>query len=196
MSILVIYYSRFGNTELLARQIARGIDSVNGQNALLRTVPAVSTGFDEKPSAIPANGPPFVTLEELAECDGVIIGSPTRFGNMAAPLKYFLDSTSSLWASGALIGKPAGVFTSTQSLHGGHEATQLALMIPLLHHGMVVVGVPYSETAVDKTTGGGSPYGAGTIYRQPAKLSDEEAQIGHALGKRVAEMAIKLKRPL
>jgi len=193
MSILICYYSRFGNTELLARQIARGVESIAGQTALLRTVPAVSTGFDEPPSPVPESGPPYATYDELAAADGVILGSPTRFGAMAAPLKYFLDGTSGLWAQGALVGKPAAVFTSTQSMHGGHEATLLSLMTPLLHHGMVMVGVPYSEKALAETTGGGAPYGAGTLHRTPPKLSPEESQIAHALGARVATIALKLK---
>jgi NAD(P)H dehydrogenase (quinone) len=192
MSILVVYYSRFGNTELLARQIAHGVDSVTGQQAVLRTVPPVSPGFDSLQNPVPSAGPPYVTLEELAECDGLIIGSPTRFGNMAAPIKYFLDSTSSLWAAGTLAGKPAAVFTSTQTIHGGHEATQFSLITPLLHHGMLIVGVPYTEPALTKTQGGGSPYGAGTLHRQPAKLSEEETQIAQVLGRRVAEVALKL----
>jgi len=193
MGILVCYYSRFGNTELLARQIARGVESVAGQTALLRTVPPVSTGFDEPQSPVPESGPPYATYEELAAADGLIIGSPTRFGTMAAPLKYFLDGTSGLWAQGALVGKPAAVFTSTQSLHGGHEATLLAMMTPLLHHGMLMVGVPYTEKALVATSGGGSPYGAGTLQRTPPKLSTEEIQIAQALGARVANIAQKLK---
>jgi NAD(P)H dehydrogenase (quinone) len=192
MNILIVYYSRFGNTELLAKQIARGVESA-GHTAIIRTVPSVSAGFDQIPSAVPNNGPPYATLEELAAADGLIIGSPTRFGSMAAPMKYFLDSTSSLWAQGTLAGKPAAVFSSTQSLHGGHEATLFSMMTPLLHHGMVLVGVPYTEPALAKTQGGGSPYGAGTLHRDPPQLTPEETQIALALGARVASIAKQLK---
>ena len=192
--ILVLYYSKTGATEALAREVCRGIDSVPGAAARLRTVPAVSTVAEAADDAIPADGPPFATRDDLHECAGLVMGSPTRFGNMAAALKYFLDGTVSDWLAGTLIGKPAGVFTSTSSLHGGQETTLLSMAMPLIHHGMLLVGIPYSEQSLSTTTSGGSPYGASHVTwgRQPDSLSDEEKVLAKALGKRVAEIALKL----
>jgi len=191
-SILVLYYSRKGNTESLAREIVRGVESA-GAVAKLRTVPSVSALSEATEPAIPDRGPPYVERAELAACDGLILGSPTRFGNMAAPLKYFLDSTSSEWLGGALAGKPGAVFTSSQSLHGGQESTLLTMALPLIHHGMLFVGVPYTEPALFETQTGGSPYGATRITADWAdRFSDEEKSIAQALGRRVAGIATKL----
>ncbi len=164
MQILVLYFSRHGSTERLARQICRGVETVPTASAIMRTVPGVSAECEAVAPPIPDSGPPYATLEELAGCAGLIIGSPTHFGNMAAPLKYFLDQTIALWLNGALAGKPAAAFTSTSSLHGGQESTLLTMMLPLLHHGMVITGLPYTEAAVGSTTSGGGPYGA-SAYR-------------------------------
>ena len=161
--ILVLFYSRKGSTAELARQVCRGIESVAGAKARLRTVPQVTTVIDQPQPPVPADGPPYATHDDLRECDGLVLGSPTRFGNMAAPLKHFLDGTSALWVSGALAGKPAGVFTSTQTMHGGQETTLLSMMLPLLHHGMFIVGLPYTEAALNHTRSGGSPYGASHV---------------------------------
>jgi NAD(P)H dehydrogenase (quinone) len=192
--ILVLYYSRYGSTASLAEQIARGVNSVAGCNARVRTVPAVSANTAASEPAVPDDGPPYVTNSDLAECAGLIMGSPTRFGNMAAALKYFLDSTGSEWLSGTLTGKPAGVFTSTSSLHGGQESTLLSMSLPLMHHGMIIVGVPYSEPALVETTTGGTPYGASHLARDNNMIapSDAEIQIAQHLGRRVAEIALKL----
>lgn len=193
--VLVIYYSRYGATESLAREICLGIDSVNGAAALLRTVPPVSSVAEATEPAVPAAGPPYATLDDLRHCDGLVIGSPTRFGNMAAPLKYFLDSTGSEWLSGTLCNKPAAVFTSTSSLHGGQETTLLSMALPLIHHGMLFVGVPYTEPALSSTTTGGSPYGAThvTWNRKPDQLSADEKVLAKTLGARVARTAIAIK---
>lgn len=193
MSILVLYYSRNGSTAALAHQICRGVESVAGMAAELRTVPPVTTTIDAPAAPIPASGPPYATYEELAACDGLILGSPTRFGNMAAPLKYFLDGTSAIWASGELVGKPAAVFTATSTLHGGHEATLLSMMTPLLHHGMLIVGLPFTEPAVARTERGGGPYGAGTIGAASGPTDDEKT-MARLLGRRVADIAARLKR--
>ena len=192
--ILVLYYSRFGSTAKLAEQVALGINSVAGCNARVRSVPAVSANTAASEPAVPDEGAPYVSNTDLAECAGLIMGSPTRFGNMAAALKYFLDGTSGEWLSGALSGKPAGVFTSTSSLHGGQESTLLTMSVPLLHHGMLLVGVPYSESALVETTTGGTPYGASHVARDKADtaLSKEETQVAQTLGKRVAAAALKL----
>jgi NAD(P)H dehydrogenase (quinone) len=193
--ILVLYYSRYGSTAQMAQQIACGIDSVDACAARIRTVPPVSTVCEATADTIPDEGPPYATLDDLRECSGLALGSPTRFGNMAAPLKYFIDSTSSLWLSGALAGRPAAVFTSTSSLHGGQEATLLAMMLPLLHHGMLLLGLPYSETELLTTTSGGTPYGAshtaGTDSTRP--LTDEEKTLCVALGRRLATAACRLQ---
>jgi NAD(P)H dehydrogenase (quinone) len=192
--ILVLYYSRSGATAELARQACRGVESVAGAAAKLRTVPPVSAESERAAKLVPVTGAPYVTLEDLRNAHGLLLGSPTRFGNMAAPLKYFLDSTSSLWVSGALAGKPAGVFTSTQTLHGGQEATLLSMMLPLLHHGMYLVGLPYTERALHQTRSGGTPYGASHVaggQEEPA-LTDDERTLAQALGKRVASLAVQL----
>jgi NAD(P)H dehydrogenase (quinone) len=192
--ILVLYYSRQGSTAALARQVCRGVESVAGVQARLRTVAAISaTGVV---SSVPDEGPPYATHEDLIECSALILGSPTRFGNMAAPLKHFLDGTSGLWLSGALADKPAAVFTSTQTLHGGQEATLLSMMIPLLHHGMYLVGLPYTERALTSTQSGGTPYGASHVagVSGHGTLSTPEADLARALGARVARLAARLKR--
>jgi NAD(P)H dehydrogenase (quinone) len=193
--VLVLYYSRYGATELLAREVCRGVDSVKGMSSRLRTVPAVSAVSEASEDSVPDAGPPYVSASDLAECSGVVMGSPTRFGNMVSALKYFIDSTGGDWMKGTLIGKPAGVFTSTSSLHGGSETTLLTMAIPLLHHGMIYVGLPYSEAALSTTTTGGSLYGAThvTWSRNPDKLSADEKTLAGALGKRVAEIANKLE---
>ncbi|MGJ3256219.1 MAG: NAD(P)H:quinone oxidoreductase [Alcanivorax sp.] len=192
--VLVLYYSRNGSVANLAQQVARGIEGA-GMEARLRTVPAISANCEASEPAIPEQGAPYATLEDLAGCSGLALGSPTRFGNMAAPLKYFVDQTSDLWMKGTLIGKPAGVFSSTSSLHGGQESTLLSMMTPLLHHGMVITGVPYSEQALLDTRSGGTPYGpthvAGTD--SDPSLTDHEISLARALGKRLATLARQLK---
>ena len=193
--ILVVFYSRKGSTAELARQICRGVESVSGASAKLRTVPPVVTSIDQPQPIVPAEGPPYATHDDLRTCDGLILGSPTRFGNMAAPLKFFLDGTSSLWVSGALANKPAAVFTSTQTMHGGQETTLLSMMLPLLHHGMYIVGLPYTEAALNHTSTGGSPYGASHVAgaeTQP-RLSEDEKTLAQLLGRRVAELALKVR---
>jgi NAD(P)H dehydrogenase (quinone) len=193
--ILVLYYSRHGATRELARAIAQGVDSVPGAEARVRTVPPVSTVCEATESDIPSDGPPYVELRDLEECAGLALGSPTRFGNMAAPLKYFLDGTTPQWLSGALAGKPACVFTSTGSLHGGQESTLLSMMLPLLHHGMLLVGIPYTESALTTTQGGGTPYGASHHARPDARghgLSAEEKTLASGLGARLARAALAL----
>ena len=194
--ILVLYYSRHGATRELARAIAQGIDSVPGAEARVRTVPPVSTVCEATEPDIPSDGPPYVELRDLEECSGLALGSPTRFGNMAAPLKYFLDGTTPQWLSGALAGKPACVFTSTGSLHGGQESTLLTMMLPLLHHGMLLVGIPYTESAVNATTSGGTPYGASHVTGIDGgrPVSDDERTLARALGRRVADIAARLAR--
>ncbi len=192
-SVLILYYSRKGQTEALAREIAKGVESANA-SAILRTVPPVSPVSEATEPAVPDAGPPYAELDELSSCDGLILGSPTRFGNMAAPLKYFLDTTSSLWLNGSLSGKPAGVFTSSSSLHGGQESTLLTMALPLIHHGMVYVGVPYTEKELFETQTGGSPYGATRITADwAAGFTDDEKAIARALGHRVATIAATLK---
>jgi NAD(P)H dehydrogenase (quinone) len=195
IEILVLYYSRYGATAEMARYITRGIEEVHGCQARLRTIPAVSTVCEAVVGDIPEAGPPYAGLDDLRDCAGLVLGSPTRFGNMAAPLKYFIDSTSSLWLSGAMAGKPAAVFTSTSSLHGGQESTLLSMMLPLLHHGMLLLGLPYSETALLETTSGGTPYGpshtAGSDSKRP--LTEDEKNLCRALGRRIAETANALQ---
>ncbi|HUN27976.1 MAG TPA: NAD(P)H:quinone oxidoreductase [Steroidobacteraceae bacterium] len=192
--ILVLYYSRTGATAELARQVCRGVE-IGGGMARLRTVPPVSAESERPVHLLPQSGPPYATHEDLRHADGLVLGSPTRFGNMAAPLKYFLDGTAPLWLSGALAGKPAGVFTSTQTLHGGQETTLLSMMLPLLHHGMYLVGVPYTEAALSATRAGGTPYGASHVAGAdgPRPLSPEEQTIAQLLGRRVAELASRLR---
>ncbi|HSC68199.1 MAG TPA: NAD(P)H:quinone oxidoreductase [Cellvibrio sp.] len=194
--ILVLYYSRNGATFEMAKQIARGVEQVSGIEARLRTVPVVSTVTEATEPAIPASGAIYCSEEDLKNCAGLILGSPTRFGNMAAPLKYFLDGTSGLWLNGDLINKPAAVFTSSSSLHGGQESTLLSMMLPLLHQGMVIAGIPYSEAGLTTTRTGGTPYGASHLASgdTPNKLSSEETTLCQALGKRVATLALQLTR--
>jgi NAD(P)H dehydrogenase (quinone) len=193
--ILVLYYSRTGSVARLARQVCRGIESVAGVTATLRSVPPVSAESERPQRAVPEEGAPWASLEDLATCDGLILGSPTRFGNMAAPMKYFLDQTGSLWAQGTLADKPAAVFTSTQSMHGGQESTLLSMMLPLLHHGMVYVGLPYTESEVNTTRSGGTPYGASHVASAvpEGELSEEEAALARALGRRMARITLALK---
>ena len=189
--VLVLYYSRHGATAAMAQQIARGIEKVGGVDACLRTVPAVSANSEQSEDDIPAEGPLYCELDDLRDCAGLVLGSPTRFGNMAAPLKYFIDQTSSLWLSGAMIDKPAAVFTSTSSLHGGQETTLLSMLVPLLHHGMLVAGLPYSEQGLMTTASGGTPYGAshwaGADNSRP--VDEVESALCRALGERVARLA-------
>jgi NAD(P)H dehydrogenase (quinone) len=194
MDILVLYYSRHGATAEMARQVCRGVESVAGSQARLRTVPTVSAVSEAVEDAIPTSGPPYATLADLKECAGLVLGSPTRFGNMAASLKYFLDGTAGLWLSGELAGKPAGVFTSTSSLHGGQESTLLSMMLPLMHHGMLIVGVPYTERELMETTGGGTPYGPSHLAgaNNDRAVSETEKRLCQALGARVADVARRL----
>ena len=193
--ILVLYYSRKGATEALAREVCKGIDAVAGMSARLRTVPTVSAVTEAVDDAVPDSGPPYATNADLEECAGLVLGSPSNFGNMAASLKHFLDGTVADWFRGVAVGKPAGVFASTGSLHGGQESTLLSMAIPLLHHGMIIVGLPYTEPALSTTTTGGTPYGPThvTWNRDPDSLSDEEKDLCRALGKRVAEIAKRLQ---
>ncbi|WP_370389158.1 NAD(P)H:quinone oxidoreductase [Snodgrassella alvi] len=196
LPILVVYYSLSGSTRNLALALARGINSVAGCEALLRTVPKVSAECEATAAAIPDEGAPYVTLEELQDCAALALGSPTRFGNCAAPVKYFLDSTSSLWLAGSLIGKPACVFTSTTSLHGGQESTLLSMITPLLHHGMLICGIPFSEPQLNATHSGGTPYGASHVagMHNNTQLSEAEEALAFAQGKRLAELTLRLAR--
>jgi NAD(P)H dehydrogenase (quinone) len=194
-NILILYYSHHGAVAEMANYIARGVETIKDIEAKIRTVPKISTVCEAVEDTIPSSGAPYATLDDLKECDGLVLGSPTRFGNMAAPLKYFLDGTSSLWLSGALAGKPAAVFSSTASLHGGQETTLISMMLPLLHHGMLMVGLPYTEKELVTTTSGGTPYGpthiSGLDNKNP--ITEDEKNLCKALGKRVAELAKKLK---
>ena len=194
--ILVLYYSRQGSTAALARQVCRGVEMIAGMQARLRTVPPLTTTVERLEPPVPDEGPPYAAHEDLIACSGLILGSPTRFGNMAAPLKHFWDGTSSLWLSGALADKPAGVFTSTQTMHGGQESTLLSMMLPLLHHGMYLVGLPYTERGLTETRGGGTPYGASHVESLSGQgaLSDSERDLARALGARVAALASRLQR--
>lgn len=193
LEILVLYYSRTGSVAQLARQIARGVEE-GGCVARLRTVAAVATATSAPGPQVPAQGPPYVERADLDECAGIVLGSPTRFGNMAAPLKHFLDGTGAEWVSGSLVGKPAAVFTSTSTMHGGQESTLLSMMLPLLHHGALIVGLPFTEPLLNSTRSGGSPYGATHLAGIDSQLplSDEEKALARALGRRVAEIARKL----
>ncbi len=195
--ILVLYYSRYGSVAEMARHIARGVESVQGCDAITRTVPPVTPEHEARGEDIPAEGPPYVSLDDLKHCHGLALGSPTRFGNMAAPMKYFLDTSTSLWVSGSMIGKPACVFSSTSSLHGGQETTLLSMMLPLLHHGMVIAGLPYSEPDLASTRSGGTPYGPTHVAGADSKLpvTDEEKRLCQAMGARLAHLAISLNRP-
>jgi NAD(P)H dehydrogenase (quinone) len=192
--VLVLYYSLYGATEALAREVCLGVDSVAGMASRLRTVPPVSSVAEASEPAIPESGPPYVTRDDLDECSGLVLGSPTHFGNMSAALKHFFDGTVAQWLSGSLSGKPAGVFTSSSSLHGGQEMTLLTMAVPLLHHGMIYVGVPYGEKELSTTTTGGTPYGASHVSwgRDPDTLSGDEKRVAQALGRRVADIARRL----
>lgn len=192
--VLVLYYSRHGSTRALANEVCRGVESVAGAAARLRTVPAVSGECEAVSPPVPGEGPPYATREDLGACAGLVMGSPTRFGNMAAALKYFLDGTAAEWLAGTLVDKPAGVFTSTSSMHGGQESTLLAMALPLLHHGMLLVGLPYTLEALTATESGGTPYGASHVASEArgSALTDDERKLARALGRRVAEVALAL----
>jgi NAD(P)H dehydrogenase (quinone) len=192
--ILVLYYSRYGATAEMARHVARGVESVDGMQARIRTVPPVSATCEAVADEIPGEGPPYATVDDLEQCSGLALGTPARFGNMAAPLKYFLDQTGSQWLSGALAGRPAGVFTSSGTLHGGQESTLLGMIITLLHHGMLIVGLPYTEPALTDTRTGGTPYGPSHLAgpKGDLPLSVDERVLCHALGRRIAETACAL----
>lgn len=192
--ILVLYYSRYGAVKQMAQHIARGVETVSGMEARIRTVPPVSPNTEASLPSVPDEGAPYVTLDDLKGCAGLALGSPTRFGNMAAPLKYFLDTTSSLWLTGQLVNKPAAVFSSTASLHGGQETTLLSMMLPLIHLGFVVLGIPYTENDLNTTSSGGTPYGATHVAGVQGKnpVTEEEQRLCFALGKRLGEVAEKL----
>ena len=194
--ILILYYSRHGATAQMAQHIARGVDQVEGMTARLRTVPAVSTECEAIAPAIPDTGAPYATLKDLQDCIGLALGSPTRFGNMAAPLKYFIDTTSALWISGELVNKPASVFTSTSTMHGGQESTCLSMMLPLLHHGMLLLGIPFTQIELSQTHTGGSPYGSSHVAGTDSdrELSSDEIKLCQAQGKRLAQTAMALWR--
>lgn len=192
--ILVLYFSRNGTTAEMANHIARGVEAVNEVEAIVRTVPDVSSVCEKTAESIPVHGAIYATLEDLKQCDGLALGSPTHFGNMASPLKYFIDSTTEIWFSGALVGKPAGVFTSTGSMHGGQESTLLSMMLPLLHHGMLILGLPYTETALRETTSGGTPYGPSHLSLDQTGLTDHEKNLCRTLGTRLAKTALLLKQ--
>ncbi len=194
IEILVLYYSQGGSTAEMARTIAHGVEEIDGVQARLRTVPPISTVCDATQPVVPESGAPYALHSDLDECAGLILGSPTHFGNMAAALKHFIDGSGNLWMSGALINKPAAVFTSTASIHGGQESTLLSMLLPLLHHGMLLMGLPYSEASLHKTTTGGTPYGASRLNSDnKAPLDEDEKNLCLALGRRVAENAIKLE---
>ena len=192
--ILVLYYSRGGSVAALARQIARGIGEVPGMSARLRTVPPVAAVTQTSAPPVPEDGAPYVEVADLEQCDGIVLGSPTRFGNMAAPVKHFLDGLGAQWVNGTLSGKPAAVFTSTASMHGGQESTLLSMQLPLLHHGCLIVGIPFTEPALSHTTGGGTPYGASHVAgaQDDPQPSDDEAHLARVLGRRVADIARRL----
>ena len=193
--ILVLYYSRGGSVARLARQLARGVEEVPGMQARLRTVPPVAAVTQQAAPPVPEDGAPYVQPADLAECSGLVLGSPTRFGNMAAPLKHFIDGLGAEWASGTLVDKPAAVFTSTSTQHGGQESTLLSMQIPLLHHGCVIVGIPYTEPTLSTTRTGGSPYGASHVagVENDPQPSEEESVLARALGRRVAQLALRLE---
>lgn len=195
-NILVLYYSRYGAVKQMAQYVARGIESVPSVEARIRTVPPVSPTAEATAPSLPESGAPYATLEDLKTCDGLALGSPTRFGNMAAPLKYFLDTTSSLWLAGSLIDKPAAVFSSTASMHGGQETTLMSMMLPLMHLGFVLVGIPYTEPDLNNTLTGGTPYGATHFTGPDGKkpISAEEERLCFAMGKRLAEIGVRLKK--
>lgn len=193
-TILVLYYSRYGSVKQMAQHIARGIESVAGMEARIRTVPSVSSNCEATEPLVPESGAPYVTLEDLKQCAGLALGSPTRFGNMAAPMKYFIDQTSTLWAGGNLVNKPAIVFTSSTSMHGGQESTLLSMMLPLFHLGFILLGIPYTEPDLKTTQSGGTPYGASHVASAEAgnSLTDEEARLCYNQGKRLAEITLKV----
>lgn len=191
--ILIVYYSRNGSTRQMAQQIARGVESVAGSEAVLRTVPDVSTVCEQVADSIPDSGAPYVSLQDLQNCDGLALGSPTHFGNMAAPLKYFVDSTVPLWFAGGLSGKPAGVFTSTGSMHGGHESTLLSMMLPLMHHGMLMLSLPCNEIALRETVSGGTPYGPSFHAEGDSEMTEHEKRLCWVLGERLAKVANAIK---
>ncbi len=192
--ILVVYYSRNGSVAALARHVARGVEEIAGMRARVRSVPPVATVTEIAQPPVPEVGAPYATLDDLRECAGIVLGSPTRFGNMAAPLKHFLDSTVAEWASGSLVGKPAAFFTSTATMHGGQETTLVSMMLPLLHHGALIVGIPYTEAALNATSTGGTPYGASHVAGVDGEraISDHERELARTLGRRVATIAAKL----
>lgn len=192
--ILILYYSRGGSVAQLARLIARGVGEVDGASARLRTVPPVAPVTREAAPPEPEDGAPYVEKQDLADCAGLILGSPTRFGNMAAPMKHFIDTLGAEWASGALVGKPAAVFTSTASMHGGQESTLLSMLVPLLHHGCVIAGIPFTESALSTTRSGGTPYGASHVAgaQDDPQPTEEEAALARALGRRIARLALRL----
>ena len=192
--VLILYYSRGGSVARLARQIARGVEEVSGMQARLRTVPPVAPTTQVASKPEPEEGAPYAVIDDLTDCAALILGSPTRFGNVAAPIKHFLDGTGALWASGALVGKPAAVFTSTATMHGGQESTLLSMMIPLLHHGMLLLGIPYTERALNATSSGGTPYGASHVagLEDDRPLSEDEQVLARALGRRVAALTQRL----
>ena len=194
--ILVLYYSRTGSVAQLARHVARGVEEVPGMRARVRSVPPVAAVTTVAQPPVPGDGAPYATLQDLHDCAGLILGSPTRFGNMAAPLKHFLDSTGTEWVSGTLAGKPAAVFTSTSTMHGGQESTLLSMLLPLLHHGMLLVGLPFTEAAINSTVSGGTPYGASHVtgIDNDRPVSDDERTLARALGRRVGEIAARLAR--
>ncbi len=194
--ILIVYYSRNGSVAQLARHVARGVEEVAGMQARLRSVPPVAPTTQNAQPPVPDAGAPYATLQDLRDCAGLILGSPTRFGNMAAPLKHYLDTTGAEWASGALVGKPAAVFTATSTLHGGQETTLVSMMLPLLHHGALLVGIPYTEPALNATATGGTPYGASHVsgLQHEHPISDDERTLARRLGRRVAEITAKLTR--
>lgn len=194
--ILVLYYSRQGSTAALARHVARGVESIAGMRARVRTLPPLTTSIERQDPQVPAEGPPYASHEDLKECAGLVLGSPTRFGNMAAPVKHFIDGTGALWMSGALKDKPAAVFTSTQTIHGGQESTLLSMMVPLLHHGMILVGLPYTEPGLTDTRAGGTPYGASHVasVSGTGELGHAERELAFSLGARVSSLAQRLTR--
>jgi NAD(P)H dehydrogenase (quinone) len=192
--ILILYYSQNGTTEKMAYQIARGVESIEGVDAILRTVPEISTVCEQTENSIPEKGAPYATLDDLKACDGLALGSPTHFGNMAGALKHFIDKTTEIWFPGTLSGKPAGVFTSTGSMHTGHESTLLSMMLPLMHHGMLIMSVPSNEIALKETRTGGTPYGPSHLSSSTHNLSTDEKIICRALGNRLAKIALALRQ--
>lgn len=196
--VLVLYYSKMGATGKMAEWIGQGIESVSGMQARIRTVPPVGITYDPATTAVPTSGAPYVTMDDVAQCAGIALGSPTRFGNMAAPLKHFIDNTTALWFAGALTGKPAGVFTSTSSMHGGQEATLLSMALVLLHHGALIVGLPYREAALTMTQSGGTPYGPSHLagIKSDNPLTEEEISLCKCLGVRLARAALALKQSM